>query len=137
MTDKHHTEVMFAFDDLEQQMQRLEQLLVYADDSHREIATINLLVARNIPVTFAKPVSDVISELEKNPAPPEPTPAPKETKSAVAEIPVRRAQSIEPTVRKATAVSPGVQKYHSRPTPAPVRKAVPLQRFNEGSDGNG
>ena len=63
VTDKNHTQVMFGFDHLDAQMQRLEQFLVYSDDSHREIETVNLLVARNIPVTFAQPISAVISEL--------------------------------------------------------------------------
>ncbi len=64
VTDKNHTRVMFGFENLDQQMQRLEQFLVYSDDTQRPIATVNLLVARNIPVTFAQPASAVISELE-------------------------------------------------------------------------
>lgn len=128
VTDKNHTQVMFAFDNLEQQMQRLEQLLVYADDAHREMATANLLVARNIPVTFAQPVADVISQVQE-PDEAEATP-PEKAKNAKREPEVRRAQKAEPTVRRATAVSPGVHKYHSRPAQLPVRKAIPLQRFN-------
>ena len=54
VTDKNHTRVTFGFDDLETQLQRLEQFLVYSDDSQRELETVNLLVQRNIPVTFAK-----------------------------------------------------------------------------------
>src|SRR5712691_4837139 len=64
VTDKNHTRVMFGFENLDLQMQRLEQFLVYSDDSQRPIETVNLLVARNIPVTFAQPASAVISELE-------------------------------------------------------------------------
>ncbi len=132
VTDKHHTEVMFAFDDLERQMQRLEQLLVYADDYQREIATVNLLVARNIPVTFTTPASEIISELQASPAP-------KETKGVAPprEPEVRRAQPVEPTVRRASPVSPGVKKYHSRPAALPARKGVPLQPFKQGNDGHG
>ena len=63
VTDKNHTRVMFGFDHLDVQMQRLEQFLVYSDDSQRQIETVNLLVARNIPVTFAQPASEIISEL--------------------------------------------------------------------------
>ena len=55
VTDKNHTRAMFGFDHLDVQMQRLEQFLVYSDDSQRQIETVNLLVARNIPVTFAQP----------------------------------------------------------------------------------
>lgn len=141
VTDKNHTEVMFGFDRLDNQMQRLEQFLVYSDDTQREIATVNLLVARNIPVTFAKPVSAVISELE----PPsglaasahEAKPAPKETKAAAPEPEIRKAKAVQPTIRKALPYSPGVKKFHSSPPPLPVRKAIPLQRFNQEGNGNG
>jgi hypothetical protein len=64
VTDKNHTQVMFGFDQLEEQMQRLEQFLVYSDDSQRQIASVNLLVARNTPVTFAQPASEIIEEIE-------------------------------------------------------------------------
>jgi hypothetical protein len=43
-------------------IQRLEQFLVYADDSRREIETVNLLVQRNIPVTFMKSAAEVIND---------------------------------------------------------------------------
>ncbi len=153
VADKNHTEVMFAFDDLEQQMQRLEQLLVYADDSHRQISTVNLLVARNIPVTFTKPAAEIISELQDDGDVPESvaeeksepeakeTPAAETPKAAPAvahQREVRRAKALERTIPKATLVSPGVHKFHSRSAaPLPVRKAIPLQRFNQGSGGNG
>ena len=45
VTDKNHTRITVGFDHLEKQIQRLEQFLVYADDSRREIETVNLLGA--------------------------------------------------------------------------------------------
>jgi len=113
-------------DRLEEQMQRLEQFMVYSDDSQRQIETVNLLVARNTPVTFAHPDSEIIQELE-----PEPLPDPKgkhETKTGVKET---RPAAVEPEIRKAKAAatpmpirkalpySPGVQKFHSSPSPTP------------------
>src|SRR3954462_5266410 len=62
VSDKNHTRVTFGFDNLEQQLQRLEQFLVWSDDSKREIETVNLLVQRNVPVTFMKPASEVIND---------------------------------------------------------------------------
>jgi cell division septal protein FtsQ len=62
VTDKNHSRVTFGFDDLSSQLQRLEQFLVYCDDSKQELATVNLLVQRNIPVTFGKPPAEVINE---------------------------------------------------------------------------
>jgi cell division septal protein FtsQ len=143
-TDKNHSQVMFGFDQLDEQMQRLEQFLVYSDDSHRQIETVNLLVARNTPVTFAHPDSDVIQELEPEPAPeskerPETKTATKETRTAPAEPEIRKAKAVAtPTpIRKALPYSPGVQKFHSSPTPTPNRHPVPLQRFNQENKGNG
>jgi len=58
VTDKNHSRVTFGYNDLETQLRRLEQFLVYCDDSKQELATLNLLVQRNIPVTFApRPVA--------------------------------------------------------------------------------
>lgn len=62
MTDKNHTQVTLGFNDLESQLQRLEKFLVYCDDSKQELATVNLMVQRNIPVTFTKSPVDVINE---------------------------------------------------------------------------
>ncbi|MEO8043918.1 MAG: FtsQ-type POTRA domain-containing protein [Spartobacteria bacterium] len=147
VTDKNHTRVMFSFENLDQQMQRLEQFLVYSDDTQRPIETVNLLVARNIPVTFAQPASELISELEpaveKIPSQPpqESKPAPKENKAAPKEPEVRKAKAVaRPTpmpVKKALPYSPGVKQFHSNPAPLPTRRAVPLQRFNQEGNGNG
>ncbi len=62
VTDKNRTRVSFAFEDLSAQLQRLEQLLVFTDDSRQELATVNLLVQRNIPVTYAQTASEIINE---------------------------------------------------------------------------
>jgi len=140
VTDKNHTRAMFGFDHLDVQMQRLEQFLVYSDDSQRQIETINLLVARNIPVTFARPASEIISALEIEPEPteePETKLAAKETKPATSEPEVRKAKAVHPTIKKALPYSPGVKKFHSSPSPLPVRRAIPLQRFNQEGNGNG
>ena len=132
VTDKHHAQVMFGFDNLDTQMRRLEQLLVYGDDAKREIETVNLLVARNTPVTFAQPVSAVISELE----PGSESVAPADTKSA-AEPEIRRAVPVHPVVKKALPYSPGVNKYRSSSPPLPTRKAIPVQRINQEGNDNG
>ena len=140
VTDKNHTQVMFGFDHLETQMQRLEQLLVYSDDSRRPIETVNLLVARNTPVTFAQPASEIISELQPGPAPKseaETKGAPDEAKDTAHEPEIRKAEAVHPPIRKALPYSPGVQKFHSKPAPMPVRKAIPVQRFNQEGNGHG
>jgi cell division septal protein FtsQ len=107
VTDKNHTQVTFGFDDLERQLQRLEQFLVYSDDSKREMATVNLLVQRNIPVTFAKPAAEIINETIDP-------------------------EGSEPRILKATPVYPltksgsAATKAHATPAPVRVRKAIPV-----------
>jgi cell division protein FtsQ len=140
VTDKNHTRVMFGFEHLDVQMQRLEQFLVYSDDSQRQIETVNLLVARNIPVTFARPALEIISELGTEPETadaPETKTASGEEKAAASEPEIRKAKAVHPTVKKALPYSPGVKQFHSSPPPLPVRRAVPLQRFNQEGNGHG
>jgi len=149
VTDKNHTQVMFGFDRLEEQMQRLEQFLVYSDDSQRQIASVNLLVARNTPVTFAQPASEIIEEIEPTltPAvltgsadPSQPKPNGKVTPNESKNEPeIRKATAVKTPVqiRKALPYSPGVKKFRASPPPVPSRKAIPLQRFNQEGNPNG
>jgi cell division septal protein FtsQ len=65
VTEKNHSRVTFGYNDLDMQLRRLEQFLVYCDDSKQELATLNLLVQRNIPVTFApRPVAVINDTVE-------------------------------------------------------------------------
>jgi hypothetical protein len=61
VTDKNRTRVTFGLNDLDAQLQRLEQFLVYCDNSKQELETLNLLVQRNIPVTFTDTPTEVIN----------------------------------------------------------------------------
>ncbi|MDQ2825206.1 MAG: FtsQ-type POTRA domain-containing protein [Verrucomicrobiota bacterium] len=108
VTDKNHTRVTFGFDNLDVQLQRLEQFLVYSDDSKQELATVNLLVQRNIPVTFAKPAAQVINEtidLQEEPR-------------------VMKAIPVHPPAK--SAASPAPKKAHSNSSPPTVRRAIPV-----------
>jgi hypothetical protein len=113
VTDKNHTRVTVGFDNLDIQLQRLEQFLIYSDDSKRELATVNLLTQRNIPVTFTKPATEVINETIK------PDEAPRIMKA----IPVHAPEKTKP--------SPPRAQSHASPSPTPVRHAVPLQPFKK------
>jgi cell division protein FtsQ len=70
VTDKNRTRVTFGLNDLETQLQRLEQFRVYCDDSKQELETVNLLVQRNTPVTFATPPAAVINDTIEPPVEP-------------------------------------------------------------------
>jgi cell division septal protein FtsQ len=108
VTDKNHTRVAFGFDNLDTQLQRLEQFLVYADDTKQELATINLLVQRNIPVTFAKPARAVIND----------TIEPEATPRILKALPVHR-----PEARSTSSPSPRPQK-----TQSPPARAIAVER---------
>jgi hypothetical protein len=99
--------VTFGFDDIDTQLRRLEQFLVYADDTKQEIATANLLVQRNIPVTFGKTAAEVINDTV------EPATTPRIPKAIPAHDPPQ------------TSSAP---KSHASATPAPVRRAIPVDR---------
>lgn len=110
VTDKNRTRVTFGFDNLEAQLQRLEQFLVYSDDSNQELETVNLLVQRNVPVTFTKPASEVINETLD--------PEGQEPK-------ILKAMPVHPNV-KADAAAPAAK---SKPgAPEKIRKATPVER---------
>jgi cell division septal protein FtsQ len=106
VTDKNHSRVTFGYNDLETQLRRLEQFLVYCDDSKQELATLNLLVQRNIPVTFApRPVAVINDTIE-------PAVAPRIMKAIPVHSPER-------------AASPA-PKARTGSTPLP--RAIPTQR---------
>ena len=109
VSDKNHTRVTFGFDNLDAQLERLEQFLVYADDSKRELGTVNLLVQRNIPVTFGRNPVDVINDtLDPN-----------------AEPRIMKAIPVHPLAKN----EPAPETAKAKPSAAPtVRKAIPLRK---------
>ena len=128
VTDKNRSKVTFGFDNLDLQLQRLEQFLIYSDDAHRELATVNLLVQRNIPVTFQKSATEVINETIK----------PEESPRIMKAIPVQTdapkpAAPKPPTSNKPrTTPSPApAAKRSASPEPTPVKRAIQLQPFKK------
>ena len=72
VTDKQRSVVTFGTDELVVQLRRLERLMNYCEKNSKELQTANLLVQRNIPVTFAQSTA-----LEPEAAP---TPSPEQVK---------------------------------------------------------
>jgi cell division septal protein FtsQ len=68
VTDKNRTRVTFGLNDLETQLEKLEQFLAYCDNSKQELGTLNLLVQRNIPVTFTDTPTAIINDTIEPPA---------------------------------------------------------------------
>jgi cell division septal protein FtsQ len=62
VTDKNQSRVIFALNDLEEQLRRLQVFLDYCDNTKQELETLNLVAQRNIPVTFTSPAAAVIND---------------------------------------------------------------------------
>ena len=112
VTDKNHTRITFGLNDLEEQLQRLEQFLVYCDDSKQELETVNLLVQRNIPVTFTRSPAAVINDTIEPPVEP-------------------RILKAIPVHSQAKATAPR-SKAHSRATPTQLRSNARERTDNNG-----
>jgi len=110
VSDKNHTRVTFAFNNLDTQLQRLEQFLVYSDDSRRELESVNLLVQRNTPVTFTKSPSEVINDTI------DPEGAEPRILKAVRAQPLAKAESPPLSAKSRVSVAS-----------PPVRKAIPIR----------
>jgi cell division septal protein FtsQ len=127
VTDKNRTRVTFGFENLDVQLQRLEKFLVYCDDSKQELATVNLLVQRNIPVTFGKPAPDVINETidpSEQPRVMKALPAGPPPKFGTFSAPKPELNS-SPSNKKGSSVS---GKTHPKASPSEVRRAVPVDQ---------
>ncbi len=116
VTDKNHARVTFGFNDLETQLRRLEQFLTYCDDSKQELGTVNLLVQRNIPVTFAERPATVINDTI------EPAVEPRVMKAIPVHAPETRVR--QGSGGRETAPSAAKPRANSRALP----KAIPTQR---------
>src|SRR5437660_12138856 len=102
VSDKNRARVTFGFNDLQTQLRRLEQFLVYCDNSKQELETLNLLVQRNIPVTFAKPPAAVINDTI------DPSMEPRILKA----IPVHQpAKAAPPKARTSSTPNPGPKTF--------------------------
>jgi cell division septal protein FtsQ len=55
VTDERHARITFALDDIPGQLNRLAALFANVDAEKKEIQTVNLMVKRNVPVTFVPP----------------------------------------------------------------------------------
>jgi cell division septal protein FtsQ len=123
ITDKNHTRVLFGFQNLETSVQRLEQLLAFADDSKQELATVNLLVQRNIPATFRPRAAEVIND----------TIDPNERPRGSAAIPrfgtfSTPGQLVTPPPDSKKAPPSGSKKTQTKGSPPEVRRAVPIDQ---------
>jgi hypothetical protein len=107
---------MFALNDLEDQLRRLQLFLDYCDKTRQELETLNLVAQRNIPVTFTSPAASVINDTI------EPAVEPRIMKA----IPVHAS---EPRVRQDSGGhESGTPARKSRAASTPAPKAIRNQQ---------
>jgi len=109
VSDDRHAKVTFPLDDIQAQLDRLGLVLANADSDGREIQTVNLLVQRNIPVTFVPPPDPTVDDAGASPSP---SPAALEAAPAAEAV-----QSPTATVKH------GHKTRHAAIT---VRRAIPV-----------
>src|SRR2546423_164685 len=113
VTDKNRSRVMFALNDLEEQLRRLQVFLDYCDNTKQELETLNLVAQRNIPVTFTNPAAAVINDTL------EPAVEPRIMKA----IPVRAQESRghQDSGKQETGSSAAKSRAASTPLPKAIR----------------
>ena len=52
VTDQRRAKITFGFDNIEGQLSRLRQLIDFVEPTQREFQSVNLMLERNVPVTF-------------------------------------------------------------------------------------
>lgn len=109
VTDQRRARITFGFDALEEQMHRLRQLLETVEPMQRDLQTVNLMLERNVPVTFA-PL----------PIPPVP-PVDLKTKGKAAAAKANAAAAAQQLSNSVTADQ--IAKAQSAP-PAPIKPLV-------------
>ena len=120
VTDRTHARITFGLERIDWQLDRLMSLLDHIEQEKREIQTVNLMVQRNIPVTFA--------QAEPAPATPAVTQPAKPEKAAVKKSDSKKSQTI--SKKKAVPVNkPRGQNDHSDQEKS-IRKALPVNTSN-------
>lgn len=122
VTDERRAQITFKLEEINEQLERLAKYLDQIDASKRELQTVNLMVARNTPVTF-RPPPEPEPAAEEGAAGQPPPPPQSSAKSSPAPATVKKpapastSAKPQPTVRRATEVK-------HKTEPKPVRRAT-------------
>jgi len=153
VTDRSRAKITFGLERIDEQLDRLAAVLEHVESTKQEIQTVNLMVQRNIPVTFAPPAG-IAEAVPKSDHPPVPEKSSKPEKASLPEI--RKATAV-PSHSKANALTSARVSSHSKEshtvakkapqhaTPnsqslmdnMPVRKAIPVNSAPASSRHNG
>jgi cell division septal protein FtsQ len=113
VTDQKRAHITFGLDHLETQLARLNRLLDAIEPTGKEIQTVNLLVERNVPVTFYNPEGDGSAV-----APPSAPPKPDSKDGKPKPTPVPVAVAVAVPAKDKTPAAAVAQKPSVTPMPA-------------------
>ena len=126
VTDQKRAKITFGLERIETQLTRLNRYLDRAAEDHRELQTVNLVVERNVPVTFVEPDAEIPAGAEVAPAKPAKPGADKPSSPARPEPP--KAKPVDtpkktelpvatplPASRKATPANPLKKPFRLHP----------------------
>ena len=82
VTDRNGTQVLFGLEEMDRQLKRLDTFLQFTDQHGQKLQTINLLVQKNVPVTYQVDVVTLDKPAETPAAAPSPSPSPAKTTPA-------------------------------------------------------
>lgn len=117
VTDQRHAKITFGLDRIDQQLTRLYRCLDRAAEDKKELQTVNLIVERNIPVTFYDPEAEAAALLVPEAAPPKPAKA----VVAAEEKPVPKAEAVKNKTNEASKRADAPSAKSSTKPAAPVR----------------
>jgi cell division protein FtsQ len=122
VTDRQHASVTFGPDDIEWQLKRLETIMNFCDQNNRELQTVNLMVQRNVPVTFVPPTA-AVPEVKPAERAPETAPPPN---SAVTPAPRAEPNLQNGPRSKAKKKKSGLLRPFQEQKDVPIRRALPV-----------
>jgi cell division septal protein FtsQ len=132
VTDNSQAVYTFSPDRISDQLDRLNRVFDYAESNQQQLQTVNLLVQRNVPVTFMQPeVADAADEAgqPKKSAPAKAgAGAQKTSTSAVEEKPSSKQNTQHTKARSKTASRDQSEHPVKRAESVKVRRAIPVRR---------
>ena len=123
VTNQNRMKITFGLDRVGLQLERLGLLLDHVEGSNRIIQTANLMVERNVPVTFAQPSDEGAGNDVPDPVPAE---KPKDKTPP----PQARPTPTKPPVTRKPEPPHTIKSYGS---PTPVRRALPAKQHAFGN----
>lgn len=135
-TDRSHAKITFGLDRIDWQLDRLMTLLDNIEQGKRELQTVNLMVQRNIPVTFVQS-EEAVTDADESKVPPAKAGKPSTKPEKLVEKNAGGASKKTQTagqkkavhVKKARAVNDNSEQSQ------PVRKAIPVNSSDTKSHG--